>query len=308
MASKRRNMFYENKKQETEIGTCNSSSFCGCTSCGPSDGTVLDRIDYNIEAAQVEVGQGLRQLQRASHYQRSNRKMVCIVALGVVTSLMTGLLIVTKLAQRNELRDSLLVEACRHSGLDSAAWIAFCSLGCEVTPTFHLLSQLNVVTVILGLLRLSASHSKRVALHPGEQKAIRAVEKDSKSSLPLYSGTKKGNYPNRFFASRELKDFAFPGRSSRGAAVEPDSYQEVRSLAGRGSEAPAEINDVCFLFTFDEANEHENNKTVIMSVAERASIGFPRGWISEFADSQCGVATEHPGSGGVLSHSLDPFP
>ncbi|KAL1123791.1 hypothetical protein AAG570_001564 [Ranatra chinensis] len=38
MASKRRNMFYQNRKQETtEIGTCNLPSFCDCMSCRPSD-------------------------------------------------------------------------------------------------------------------------------------------------------------------------------------------------------------------------------------------------------------------------------
>ncbi|KAL1140711.1 hypothetical protein AAG570_000641 [Ranatra chinensis] len=38
MASKRRNMFYESKKQDTtEIGTCNLPAFCDCVSCRPSD-------------------------------------------------------------------------------------------------------------------------------------------------------------------------------------------------------------------------------------------------------------------------------
>nr|SVE75299.1 EOG090X0AQP [Daphnia dolichocephala] len=44
-------------------------------------GTVLDRIDYNIEHTQAKVHDGLVHLQKADNYQKKNRKMVCIVAL-----------------------------------------------------------------------------------------------------------------------------------------------------------------------------------------------------------------------------------
>ncbi len=44
-------------------------------------GTVLDRIDYNIEHTQAKVHDGLVHLQKAENYQKKNRKMVCIVAL-----------------------------------------------------------------------------------------------------------------------------------------------------------------------------------------------------------------------------------
>ncbi|GFG38246.1 hypothetical protein Cfor_01887 [Coptotermes formosanus] len=52
-------------------------------------GTVLDRIDYNIEQCQIQVHQGYHQLQKADSYQKKNRKMVCILILASVTSNMT---------------------------------------------------------------------------------------------------------------------------------------------------------------------------------------------------------------------------
>lgn len=59
-------------------------------------GTVLDRIDYNVEQTQTRVTEGYKQLQRAEMYQRKNRKMYCIVILATVTLLMMVLLIITK--------------------------------------------------------------------------------------------------------------------------------------------------------------------------------------------------------------------
>ncbi|CAG0918472.1 unnamed protein product [Notodromas monacha] len=44
-------------------------------------GTVLDRIDYNIENSSVSVHEGLQQLRKAETYQRKNRKILCIMAL-----------------------------------------------------------------------------------------------------------------------------------------------------------------------------------------------------------------------------------
>nr|SVE75931.1 EOG090X0AQP [Daphnia hispanica] len=44
-------------------------------------GTVLDRIDYNIEHTQAKVHDGLVHLQKADNYQKKNRKMVCIVGM-----------------------------------------------------------------------------------------------------------------------------------------------------------------------------------------------------------------------------------
>lgn len=59
-------------------------------------GTVLDRIDYNVEQTQTRVTQGYRQLQKAEMYQRKNRKMHCILILATVTLLMLVLLIFRK--------------------------------------------------------------------------------------------------------------------------------------------------------------------------------------------------------------------
>lgn len=60
-------------------------------------GTVLDRIDFNVEQTQVRVTEGYKQLQKAEMYQRKNRKMYCIVVLAGVTLFMMILLIITKL-------------------------------------------------------------------------------------------------------------------------------------------------------------------------------------------------------------------
>lgn len=59
-------------------------------------GTVLDRIDYNVEQVQTRVSEGLRQLQRAELYQRKNKKMLVIVILAGITLFMLTLLIFTK--------------------------------------------------------------------------------------------------------------------------------------------------------------------------------------------------------------------
>lgn len=60
-------------------------------------GTVLDRIDYNVEQTQTTVSEGLKQLRQAEVYHRKNRKMYCILVLASVTLFMMVLLIFTKL-------------------------------------------------------------------------------------------------------------------------------------------------------------------------------------------------------------------
>ena len=42
-------------------------------------GTVLDRIDYNIEQTQSRVHQGLVHLQKAEGHQKKNRKMMIVM-------------------------------------------------------------------------------------------------------------------------------------------------------------------------------------------------------------------------------------
>lgn len=59
-------------------------------------GTVLDRIDYNIECTQTRVYEGYKQLKKAERYQRANRKMYCIFVLSIVVLFMIILLIIVK--------------------------------------------------------------------------------------------------------------------------------------------------------------------------------------------------------------------
>lgn len=59
-------------------------------------GEVVDRIDYNIEHASIKVESGLEQLKKASKYQKSNRKMKCIMLLGITLILLIFILIISK--------------------------------------------------------------------------------------------------------------------------------------------------------------------------------------------------------------------
>lgn len=59
-------------------------------------GTVLDRIDYNIEQTEVQVHEGFKQLQKADQYQRKNRKMHCVFILIVTIIILAILLIAIK--------------------------------------------------------------------------------------------------------------------------------------------------------------------------------------------------------------------
>lgn len=59
-------------------------------------GTVLDRIDYNIEKTSIHVKQGLENLQKASKYQKKNRKMYFIFILAAVVVFLFVLLIIVK--------------------------------------------------------------------------------------------------------------------------------------------------------------------------------------------------------------------
>lgn len=59
-------------------------------------GTILDRIDYNIEQTHVQVQEGYKQLQKADAYQRKNRKMCAIIVLASVTILLFFILVIVK--------------------------------------------------------------------------------------------------------------------------------------------------------------------------------------------------------------------
>ena len=59
-------------------------------------GEIVDRIDYSIENASIKVEEGLEQLKKASKYQKSNRKMKCIVLLGITLIVLIFFLIILK--------------------------------------------------------------------------------------------------------------------------------------------------------------------------------------------------------------------
>ncbi|KAG8224620.1 hypothetical protein J437_LFUL005788 [Ladona fulva] len=59
-------------------------------------GTILDRIDYNVEQCQVSVHEGLKQLQKAANYKKRDRKMMCILILASLTMLLFIILIIVK--------------------------------------------------------------------------------------------------------------------------------------------------------------------------------------------------------------------
>jgi len=59
-------------------------------------GTILDRIDYNVEHASVQVEKGLQQLVKSEKHQKSSRKMLCILVLSVVLIIMIVALVIVK--------------------------------------------------------------------------------------------------------------------------------------------------------------------------------------------------------------------
>ncbi|XP_069175375.1 syntaxin-16 isoform X2 [Procambarus clarkii] len=59
-------------------------------------GTILDRIDFNVEHAAIKVEDGAKQLKRAEHYQRKNRNMKCILGLAGSIIILIILLIIIK--------------------------------------------------------------------------------------------------------------------------------------------------------------------------------------------------------------------
>ena len=59
-------------------------------------GTIIDRIDYNIENTSIKVEDGVQQLKKAAQYQRNDRKMQCIVILAVIVMIELLILALTK--------------------------------------------------------------------------------------------------------------------------------------------------------------------------------------------------------------------
>lgn len=59
-------------------------------------GTVLDRIDYNVEQSCVKTKDGLKQLHKAEQYQKKNRKMLVILILVAIIVVLIVVLIGVK--------------------------------------------------------------------------------------------------------------------------------------------------------------------------------------------------------------------
>ena len=59
-------------------------------------GTVLDRIDYNIEMSASSVEVGLQELHKTEKYQKKNRKMMVIFVLTVIIIVLLILLFILK--------------------------------------------------------------------------------------------------------------------------------------------------------------------------------------------------------------------
>ena len=60
-------------------------------------GSIVDRIDHNVETAHIRVEDGLQQLKKAERHQRKNLKMRCILGLAA-TLIFLVLVLFAKLA------------------------------------------------------------------------------------------------------------------------------------------------------------------------------------------------------------------
>ena len=56
-------------------------------------GTILDRIDYNMEAAVTHAKAGVSQLEQAETHQKNAMPFRCIVVLVILIAIMLGILI-----------------------------------------------------------------------------------------------------------------------------------------------------------------------------------------------------------------------
>jgi len=56
-------------------------------------GTILDRIDYNVEQTLVKVKEGVTQLKIADEYSKKARTLKCIIALIILIIILVGILI-----------------------------------------------------------------------------------------------------------------------------------------------------------------------------------------------------------------------
>jgi len=60
-------------------------------------GTILDQIEYNVDAAATKTEEGLKQLKKADQYQRKDRKMKAILCMAVTVAILLFLLIMKEI-------------------------------------------------------------------------------------------------------------------------------------------------------------------------------------------------------------------
>lgn len=63
-------------------------------------GTLLDRIDYNIEQASEKIGGAVRELETAEKHQKNSKVMLCIYLLLVLCCAMAVVLVLKKSMQK----------------------------------------------------------------------------------------------------------------------------------------------------------------------------------------------------------------
>jgi syntaxin 16 len=56
-------------------------------------GTILDRIDYNMENAVAHAKEGVQQLEKAEEHQKNSLSIKCIILLVILIIIMVGILI-----------------------------------------------------------------------------------------------------------------------------------------------------------------------------------------------------------------------
>ncbi len=56
-------------------------------------GTILDRIDFNMESAVDNAKEGIKQLEKAEEHQKNSMSVKCILVLVVLIIIMVGVLI-----------------------------------------------------------------------------------------------------------------------------------------------------------------------------------------------------------------------
>nr|ACO14927.1 Syntaxin-16 [Caligus clemensi] len=61
-----------------------NSLFVDLATIVSEQGTMVDRIDYNVENTQFKVEEGLKEIQKASKYTKQGRKLKCIFLLAVI--------------------------------------------------------------------------------------------------------------------------------------------------------------------------------------------------------------------------------